>query len=249
MRVLLLALAVTADLAASQSAPSIRSVRLPDGGTITMPAIDGPALTRLPVARVGGGEVDIETVVSAAGVAAHARVSRSTDPTGVLDADCLEALKQWRFRPATNVSRPVASLVLVRFTAAQPEPSQPAVLSARIETVSYNPLPPFSADLAAEAAVPRPGGGIRFPMPIREVQPNYTPQGMRAKIQGEVSLEVVVATDGTVKSARIVKSLDADHGLDESGLVAARHWLFTPATRDGVALPVRVMLVFEFRLH
>ena len=84
---------------------------------------------------------------------------------------------------------------------------------------------------------------------MRQITADYTGDAMRAKIQGTVLLEVVVAPDGTVGAASVLKSLDARHGLDESALLAARYWLFTPGMLNGVAVPVRVTLEMEFRLH
>ena len=36
---------------------------------------------------------------------------------------------------------------------------------------------------------------------------------------------------------------------DQQALIAAKKWLFRPAKKDGVAVPVRVMLELSFRLH
>ena len=96
----------------------------------------------------------------------------------------------------------------------------------------------------------RPRGDIRPPVPIRQVQPRYTGEAMRAKIQGAVELEAVVLSNGTVGSLRVVKSLDRSCGLDGEALKAAREWLFTPG-RDsaGTPVPVLVTLIMEFRIH
>ena len=93
-----------------------------------------------------------------------------------------------------------------------------------------------------------PGNGVIGPKLIREVQPKYTPDAMRAKIQGEVQLDVIVRKDGTVGDVRIVKSLDASSGLDQSAVDAARAWVFQPATRQGQPVDFRARLVLTFRI-
>jgi TonB family protein len=95
-----------------------------------------------------------------------------------------------------------------------------------------------------------PGGDLTAPRPFRQVQPRYTSEAMRAKIQGTVVLEVVVREDGTPGALRVVRSLDRQHGLDDAAVAAARRWRFTPA-RDaqGRAVPVLVQIELEFRLH
>jgi protein TonB len=72
---------------------------------------------------------------------------------------------------------------------------------------------------------------------------------MRAKIQGQVELEIVVLENGTVGEVRVTKSLDRTYGLDQAAMDAARKWVFLPGKREGVAVATRVGLVLEFRLH
>jgi protein TonB len=94
-----------------------------------------------------------------------------------------------------------------------------------------------------------PGNGVSLPEPIKEVQPEYTSEAMRNKIQGEVWVEIIVLPNGTVGDMKIVKSLDTKNGLDQQALIAAKKWLFRPSRKDGVAVPVRVKLELSFRLH
>ena len=87
------------------------------------------------------------------------------------------------------------------------------------------------------------------PRLTRSVHARYTPDAMRAKIQGLVAVEVIVSPEGYVTAARVSKSLDKDFGLDEEALKAARQWTFMPGTYQGQAVAVRVMIELEFRLH
>jgi protein TonB len=95
----------------------------------------------------------------------------------------------------------------------------------------------------------RPGAGIENPTAVRQMQPKYTSDAMRAKIQGIVQVEAVVLENGTVGNVRILRSLDRNFGLDKEALIAARQWLFRPATRQGKAVPIIVIIELEFRLH
>jgi len=95
----------------------------------------------------------------------------------------------------------------------------------------------------------RPGSGIVNPTLLRQEQPKYTSDAMRAKIQGVVELDVVVLENGTVGDVRIAKSLDKTFGLDQEAIIAARKWLFRPGTRQGQPVPIIVRLILEFRLH
>jgi protein TonB len=94
----------------------------------------------------------------------------------------------------------------------------------------------------------RLGSNITYPTPIRQPNPTYTSDAMRAKITGVVTLEAVVKADGTIGDVRVIKSLD--RGLDQEAIKAAKMWLFTPARdRDNKPVAVIVQLELTFRLH
>lgn len=95
----------------------------------------------------------------------------------------------------------------------------------------------------------RPGTGADNPVLIRQVDPKYTSEAMRAKIQGIVELEAVVGVNGRITDVRIHKSLDRGFGLDEEAMRVARQWLFQPARFQGKPVPMVVIIQMEFRLH
>lgn len=95
----------------------------------------------------------------------------------------------------------------------------------------------------------RPGSGVLPPRVRLEVKPQYTPDAMRAKIQGLVVVAVVVLPDGTVTDARVIRSLDRTFGLDAKAVEAARQWRFFPGTRQGQPVPVLVNIELEFNLR
>lgn len=95
----------------------------------------------------------------------------------------------------------------------------------------------------------RPGSGIMIPRPIDEVKPRYTPEAMRAKVQGAVWLECVVLPDGSVGDVKITKSLDPVFGLDQEAVRAAKQWKFIPGTRYGEPVAVLVTIELTFTLR
>lgn len=96
----------------------------------------------------------------------------------------------------------------------------------------------------------RPGSpGLKNPVVLKSVRPTYTPEAMRAKVEGSVAVEGVVTSDGRFEKGAIAKSLDTVYGLDEQALKAARKWTFRPGTLDGKAVPVVVTIEMSFRLH
>jgi TonB family protein len=91
--------------------------------------------------------------------------------------------------------------------------------------------------------------GVKPPVMVAEVKPLYTAEAMRAKIEGKVRLSIVVLPDGSVGEAKIVESLTSAFGLDREALMAARRWRFTPGTKDGHPVAVRIEIEMLFTLR
>jgi TonB family protein len=93
----------------------------------------------------------------------------------------------------------------------------------------------------------RPGAGITAPAILREVKPDYTEEGRRRHVEGDVVLEIVVRSDGSVGSVKLLQGLGA--GLDQRAIDAVRQWRFSPAKRYGVPVDVMVEVAMEFKLR
>ena len=93
------------------------------------------------------------------------------------------------------------------------------------------------------------GAGVIAPIPIDQPAPTYTFEAMRARIQGSVTMDVVVGIDGRVTDVRVVGSLDDRYGLDDEAVKTARRWTFRPGRLvSGRTVPVRITLILEFIL-
>ena len=94
----------------------------------------------------------------------------------------------------------------------------------------------------------RVGSGVVPPTLLRQVQPRYTADAMRQRIQGTVTLEVVVSREGIPVAIRVTRSLDPG-GLDEAAIAAAREWRFTPGRVGSTPVDVLVTIVLDFNIH
>ena len=76
-------------------------------------------------------------------------------------------------------------------------------------------------------------------------RPQYTAEGRRMRIEGDVVLDVVFLANGTVQVNNVVSGLG--HGLDEAAVRAAQQIKFKPAKRDSqpVDFPARVRIEFQ----
>jgi TonB family protein len=124
-----------------------------------------------------------------------------------------------------------------------------AAFTVAAATVLTTMVAPLSLSVGAqEQKVYKSSDGVTLPRVIREVKPGYTPEAMRAKIQGSVWMKVVVLSSGIVGDVTIEKSLDREHGLDEQAMQAAKQWRFEPGTKDGEPVAVEVTVQMTFTL-
>jgi periplasmic protein TonB len=93
----------------------------------------------------------------------------------------------------------------------------------------------------------RPGSGITAPTILREVKPDYTEEGRRRNVEGDVVVEIIVKSDGTVGNVKLLQGLGA--GLDQRAIDAVRQWRFSPARRLGTPVDVVVEVAVEFKLR
>ena len=89
--------------------------------------------------------------------------------------------------------------------------------------------------------------GVTLPTCVYCPDPQYTDQAREAKVQGRVTLRVLVSADGRASQIQIVQGLGT--GLDDRALQSVRSWKFTPA-RDGArrAVPAWITIEIIFRL-
>jgi protein TonB len=93
----------------------------------------------------------------------------------------------------------------------------------------------------------RPGAGITPPQLLREIKPDYTEDARRRGLTGDVILEIIVRSDGSVGDVRMLQGLGG--GLDQRAVDAVRQWKFAPARRFGTPVDVIVEVAVEFKLR
>jgi TonB family protein len=193
------------------------------------------------------GLVILELLVSSTGTVQEAKVIKS-EP--LLDQAALDAVRQWEYEPTLLNGVPVAVLynVVVTFsladTAGQTVPenvpdaasqpaAQPAATAAGDPTLAAAPGPPPV----------RVGGLIRAPTKIVSVDPIYPADALAARLGGIVILELLVAPEGYVQNANVLRSVP---GLDQAALDAVYQWVYVPTLLNGVPVPVLYNVTVSF---
>jgi TonB family protein len=86
---------------------------------------------------------------------------------------------------------------------------------------------------------------VRAPRPYRRLKPPYPESAARAEVEATVDVLVDIDAHGEVGRLEIARW--AGYRLDESVIDTVKQMHFFPAMRDGVALPMRVLLRYNFR--
>ena len=89
------------------------------------------------------------------------------------------------------------------------------------------------------------GGGVTAPTVVYKVEPEYSEQGRKAKLQGTVVLSVVVDERGIARDLKVLRHLGL--GLDQKAIEAVQKWKFRPGMKDGHPVPVYVTIEVNFR--
>jgi len=106
----------------------------------------------------------------------------------------------------------------------------------------------FVANSFLEPAIATAAEGVSAPIPIYKPDPEYSPEARRQGLEGSVTLSIIIDAQGNVSDARET-SQPLGGGLDQKAIDGVKRWRFNPATRDGVPVPVHVMVQVSFRLY
>ena len=87
---------------------------------------------------------------------------------------------------------------------------------------------------------------LRPPRPYRRLRPAYPDTAARA--EAEATVDVLVDLDNQGEVTRVDVARWAGFGLDEATVNTVRQMHFFPAVRDRVAIPIRVLLRYNFRI-
>ena len=87
--------------------------------------------------------------------------------------------------------------------------------------------------------------GLRLPRPYRRYTPAYPESAAKAEAEATVDVLVDLDEEGEVKRVEIARW--AGFGLDESTIETVKRLHFFPAKRNGISVPLRVLLRYNFR--
>lgn len=137
----------------------------------------------------------------------------------------------------------------------EPKPAQPDIPRPSIDIPLGIDGVPYVGDFMKSAPARQPqssqpdtSGILTDIEPTVRIPPQYPPRALRAGIEGSVTVEFTIATDGSVKEPEII-SADPENIFNDAVLRAIRRWKFEPEKIDGKIVERRARQVVRFKLQ
>jgi len=127
-----------------------------------------------------------------------------------------------------------------------PSPSGPPNLDRRAEyrERAQNKRREILEQCAANGGGGPVGGNIKQPMKVVDVKPKYPERLSAAKIGGDILLQAVIGTDGTVTDVSVVTGADPE--LDAAAIEAVRQWEFSTTFLNCTPIDVHMKINVSF---
>ena len=136
----------------------------------------------------------------------------------------------------------LVGMMVVGWAVQQPQAAQGQQVQAQIESAPARTIQEFAGTAAHVKSA-----GVTLPKLLRQVDPKYTPDAMRAKVQGKVKLFAMVGVDGRIERSQVNESLHPD--LDAAAISTLAEWRFEPGRLNDRPVRVAVEVQMEFKLH
>ena len=149
-----------------------------------------------------------------------------------LRQSAIDAVKQWKFDPSWDHGYSVGVKTMGVLY------SLPGLVPVA------GPVPPAEE---AAAGVKQFGGDIAAPVMILRVDPDYTELAKTDKVEGAVTVSLVVDEHGVPQHVQVVRALG--DGLDERAVEAVKQDRFKPARENDKPVAVFLYLPLNFKLN
>jgi protein TonB len=90
------------------------------------------------------------------------------------------------------------------------------------------------------------GGGVSAPVLVYGVEPEFSEEARKAKVSGNVMVNLWVDEKGNPLHVHVVKGIGM--GLDERAVAAVKQYRFKPATENGKPVTVEMNIEVTFTI-
>lgn len=113
------------------------------------------------------------------------------------------------------------------------------------EPAAAAPVKPGSV-LPPSGGAYRVGGDVKAPVLMHSVQPKYTKSARKLRLNGAVTVALVVDENGLPQKVYVKKGTGTE--LDDIALAAVRQYTFKPAMRASKPVPVELFVAVNFQI-
>ncbi len=90
------------------------------------------------------------------------------------------------------------------------------------------------------------GGGVSAPVPIYEVEPEFSEEARKAKFMGVVTVNLIVDSKGMPQNVHVLRGVGM--GLDDKAVEAVKQYRFKPAMEAGKPVAVQLNVEVNFQI-
>ncbi|HXV74981.1 MAG TPA: TonB family protein [Candidatus Polarisedimenticolaceae bacterium] len=139
-----------------------------------------------------------------------------------------------------------------------PTPDEPEPIREPEPEIEPEPVPP---DVEFLIGVPEPppesgpliagAGDVTNPELIAEskLEPEYPELARVARLEGNVILQAIIKSDGTVGDVEVLRTNRPGMGFEDAAIKAVRQWRYKPALQNGKPVEVYFTVFVDFKLH
>ena len=98
---------------------------------------------------------------------------------------------------------------------------------------------------AAQTPQVRVDGDVKAPVKLKHVDPAYPEDARAMGREGEVTMEITIGTDGSVKDAKVLNPMAP---FADPALAAVRQWRYAPTLLNGQPVEVLMAVTVKFEL-
>ena len=157
----------------------------------------------------------------------------------------IDAVSQWRFKPGRHIGKVVAMRVTLSGRGdGDSDTRDKQQIKFALDSTEHQTTPPASGD-ADSSKVLEYGEVEVKPQFINGVTPVYPEKARKERIEGKVSLKLLVNVDGSVSDVSVLKGPEI---FRQAAIDAISQSRFKPAEHNGKVVPVWMVMPIEFSL-
>jgi protein TonB len=139
-----------------------------------------------------------------------------------------------------------------------PTPDEPEPIREPEPDIEPEPLPPDVEFVIGVPEAPPPSGpllagvgDVTNPVLIAEskIDPEYPELARVARLEGNVILQAIIHSDGSVGDVEVLRTNRPNMGFEEAAIAAVTQWRYEPALQNGRPVEVYFTVFVEFKLH